>query len=667
MTARDRSRLFWVIAALVLVVAFIQRSTFLAKTEGLVIADEAEYLLMAQSLRNDGKPPVMAKRPWGLPLLQAPLIEMNPEDPAATFDVSPARALSILGLLFAAAGAAVVAQRVAGRWAGLIAFAVVALHPETAFWSQTYLTDVPFCALAIAAVALWNRDRPFASGLTLATGLVLRYAGIIFVAAFFFAALLQRNRRRLVPFLLGWIPPLLILGALDAVFWGKAFQSILVFTRDQAAAFVPEWLFDVPDAGLEGPAAEDRVLAAPRDWYKRSTLWYVTEMPRILTWSGILLVALYPFVRRKLERRRDTDFALVASVLYLVMLSTLQAKEERYLVSSAPLVAAVCGVAGVALVQQATQWRRLSGVVATLGIVGVLLLFARSSWKIQGSRPASPHGSTVQALPTHYSSERIIGVDAPWKLAANVQIRGNWGRVWIGTRRGLVHAPDLFLDLAGDESSPLYAEAQRALDSVDCWILPRSWSYEENHDMWAWLNTHCRVEEVVYDRGRHQYSVLSLRPNERTDTAPAFWELLPADDGSAALARFAGGVELRSLSLSRSALRSTQARLDFVWYLPADLETGALVRARFERRYPDSEHPPSSRATDTFELLPETGPRRTERLGKLVRESRYLLLRKEPIWVTLEVAPNSWEGGLEREWTSLETSGDVSVVVPLPE
>ncbi len=665
-----RDWLFWTAATLVAVFAFALRGNGLSRVEGLVLADEAEYLLMAESLRSVGNPPVMPKRPWGLPLLQAPLLEMDDEDPYSGFDASPARAISIAALLLAAAAAALFAQRAAGRWAALAAFALVLFSPEVGYWSQTYLTDVPFAALAMLGVALWARGSPFAAGVAMGSGLLFRYPGFLFLGAFVVVALLQRRWPETLRFALGCLGPLLALGLLDAIFWTQPFESVLVFTSDQAAAFLPDWIYESPNA-VKGAVDPDRVLAAPRGWYKRPLWFYVRELPDAATWPALALLALYPIARFGLERRREVDVLLFTGLVYVVGMSGLQSKEVRYLVPVLPLFACV-GAATCAGLYTRTRVLLGGRVGTSAGVLVAALLVltlghsARESWRLQRSRQHQPNGAIVDALPPLSAGHRLIGVDAPWKLAADVQVRGTWSAAWIGPRRGLVHAPDLFKDLAIQDGGPRAGSARQALESVDWWILPRSWRYQDSSGLWIWINATCTFEGLTYDPAEHYYPVMSFRPGRDPSAPPCLWEILPAEDGPA-LARFAGGLELRSATLVRPDPRSMQARIDFVWSIPADFEGGAFTRVFVEALHDEPGIPPSRRAADSFEVVPEEGDARAKRVGVRLRESRYFLLAKERLQVTVDMAVNSWADPIAVEATSLERTGESGVIVPLGE
>lgn len=663
-----RDWLFWTAVTLVCVFAFALRGNGLSRVEGLVLADEAEYLLMAESLRSAGNPPVMPKRPWGLPLLQAPLLEMDDEDPYSGFDASPARAVSVAALLLAAAAAALFAKRAAGRWAALVAFGLVVFSPEVGYWSQTFLTDVPFAALAMLGVALWARGSPFAAGMAMGSGLLFRYPGFLFLGAFVVVMLLQRRWPETLRFALGCLPPLLALGLLDAIFWSQPFESVLVFTSDQAAAFLPDWIYGSSDA-VKGAVDPDRVLAAPRNWYKRPLWFYARELPNAATWPALALLALYPLARFGLERRREVDVLLFTGLVYLVGMSGLQSKEVRYLVPILPLFACVGAATCAGL---CVRTRELiagrGGAAAGLMIAGLLAIVlgfsGRESWRLQRARPHQPNGAIVEALPPLSAGHRLIGVDAPWKLASDVQVRGTWSAAWIGPRRGLVHAPDLFLDLASSPGSGRVKSARTALDSVDWWMLPRTWRYQDSSGLWVWINASCTFEGLVYDPVENIYPVMSFRPGREPGAPPCLWETFPPADGEA-LARFAGGLELRSATLVRPDPRSMQARVDFIWSVPADFPGGAFVTAYIERVHDDPSIPPSRRAADAFEVVPEEGDARAKRVGVLLRESRYFLLAKEPLRVTVDMAVNSWDEPLAVEETTLQQFGPTGVIVPL--
>jgi len=671
--ARSR-RLFWLAAVFVLALVTWQSARSQARVDGVFLADEAEYLLMAERLRVDGHPPVLPKRPWGLPLMMAPLLRLDAEDAPVGFDPSPARSIGSLALLVAALASAALAARVAGRWAGLCAFGYVGLQPELVFWSVAFLTDVPTCALAALAALCWTRERPFAAGLALGATLLLRHPALLFIGAFGAVALGQRRWRDAAWLALGLLPPLALVGALDALLWNAPFESLGVFVADQLEAFAPEWLRETPPEALAD--APQKLRAAPSALYVRERFdWYFRELPSVLTWPGLVLLLSYPFVRGRTEHRRELDFVLATSIVYVLVLSVLRSKEERYLVTVLPLCGAAFGaIAGIwgarALAATRAGRSRAVGVIAIGGAVALLVGYVAISHETLARRPHQPHGALVAALPENAASARALGVDEPWKLAAHVQIRGRWSHAWAGPRLGLVNSANLFDDLARrsfatGEAERRRGKTQQLLDACGAWILPQAWSHQDQLPLWKWMNQNGEIDGLFHDPLENGYAVLRFRRADPGVTTPCLWELSPASPGPT-LARFEGGLELRSVEARRHPTREGEVCVEFVWFVPADWERPVLARVLFLELHPgEPGRAPSALRKDIHGVIPGAGPLLDARRGALVRLRRYVLLPDVPVQLELGVEEEETRVVLSVEETAHPQSDGQRVTLPL--
>ncbi len=667
-------RLFWLAALFVLALVTWQSARSQTRVQGVFLADEAEYLLMAERLRVDGRPPVLPKRPWGLPLVIAPLLRLDAEDAPVGFDPGPARSVGSLALLVAALAAAAFAARVAGRWAGLCAFGYVGLQPELVFWSVAFLTDVPTCALAALAALCWTRERPFAAGLALGATLLLRHPALLFIGAFGIVAVGQRRWRDAAWLALGILPPLALMGALDAFLWSAPFESLGVFIADQLDAFAPEWLGARPPETLAN--TPEKLRAAPSALYVRERFdWYFRELPGVLTWPGLALLLSYPFVRGRTQHRRELDFVLATSVVYVLALSVLRSKEARYLVTVLPLCGAAWGaIAGLwgarALEVTRARGSRVAAVVAIGGAAALLAGYVAIARETLARRPHRPHGAIVAALPADAASARALGVDEPWKLAAHVQIRGRWGHAWAGPRLGLVNSANLFGDLArkhslpGDDK-PRKDSAGQLLDACDAWILPQAWSHQDQLPLWEWMNRNAEVDGLFHDPHENGYAVLRFRRAEGGVSTPCLWELSPAAPGPA-LARFEGGLELRSVEAQRHPTRQDEVRVEFVWFVPSDWERPVLARALFLELHPDEPgRAPSALRKDIHGLIPGAGPLRDARRGALMRLRRYVQLPDVTLQLELVVEEEETRVVLGVEETAHPHADDQRITLPL--
>lgn len=670
-TRAPRSRLFWLAALFVFALVAGQSARSQARVEGVFIADEAEYLLMAERLRAEGRPPVLPKRPWGLPLLLAPLLRLEAEDAPTGFDASPARAVGSLALLAAALAAAALAARAGGRWAGLLAFGYVGLQPELVFWSVAFLTDVPTCAFAALAALLWSRDRPLAAGLALGSTLLLRHPAWLFVGAFAAVALGQRRWRDTAWLVLGLLPPLALAGALDAFLWSAPFESLGVFVADQLEAFTPDWLRATPPVEALVPPPE-KVRAAPSALYARESFdWYLRQLPSVLTWPGLVLLLSYPFVRQRSTKRRELDFLLATSVVYVLVLSLLRSKEERYLVTVLPLCGAAWGAIAALWGARALEAARAGharpvAVVAVGGAVAILGGYVAIALDQLARRPHRPHGAMVAALPEDVGSARALGVDEPWKLASEIQIRGRWSHAWTGPKLGLVNSANLFAALARGPLAPGNDRAVKLIEACDAWLLPQAWSHEDQLPLWDWINRNCEVDGVFFDAEENGYPVVRFRRVEGGAAEPCLWGLSPASPGPA-LARFEGGLELRAVEVERHPTRSDEVCVEFVWFVPADWERPVFARALYQELHPDQPgRPPSALRKDTVGVIPSAGPLRDERRDALVRLRRYVLLPDVPLQLELTLEEEETRAGLAVEATELPQPDELRLTLPLP-
>ncbi len=159
---------------------------------GNVSVDGVYYLEQARSLVSSGVLPFCNFAPgWPL-VLSIPLVFMDLSDPMA-----PLRAAQIanviLGAVMGLLTFLMVARRL-GRWAGLLAAAVILLLPLDILLSRGDLSEMTYACCLVGSWLLLDSRRRFAAGLLLGFAYVVRPEAMLIVAALGLWCLIRERR-----------------------------------------------------------------------------------------------------------------------------------------------------------------------------------------------------------------------------------------------------------------------------------------------------------------------------------------------------------------------------------------------------------------------------------------------------------------------------------------
>lgn len=180
-----------------------------------------------------------------------------------------------------------------------------------------------FSALALLqALAAWEASprRDVRAGAWLGAAFVARYPAGLFLLPFAAAYVRDRDARGFARWCFGAAVPLGLLGALDALVWGRPWHSVFAYAD-----------FNL----VRGRAALD--YGARPVWFYLATVWAFAP-------AALLAVAL----RR--PRMRDGGMTLAVALTYLAVMSLLAHKEPRFLLAIVPALVIAAGRA-------VTVWR----------------------------------------------------------------------------------------------------------------------------------------------------------------------------------------------------------------------------------------------------------------------------------------------------------------------
>ena len=632
----------WTLALAVLVLFAVFRADALLRVRGVFLADSAEYLLMTRYLlTGEGDLSwVRDLRSCFFPLLlAAPLFAADLMGAGGDgFDPAPARGVVLAFHALALLGAWRLGSLLAGPRAGFLAAGFTAVVAELGYWSTDFLTDVPAAACIVWAAVARLRGRPAAAGVWLGVAVLLRYQSLIALAAFLAGPLLRRRWRELGRLLLGLVPPLLLLGLLDALYWGRPFVTLYNFTLKQVITFLPlEWAMKLrPDK----PAGYD----APLGYAPRGRGYYLENLAAVLTWPLLAGLALYPLVRHRLRDRRGADLAVWVSVLTLGVLSLQRYKETRYLVAVIPLAAAV-SAASVGALAGALARRLVPGRVApaaALALPAALLAGAALySWERQRSLPHRPYASVIEAVyavPME-GEQPTVGLEHPW-MVEGVPAPGLYRRLNISVLLG---------ELARAASEEEALAIERRVYATGHFVLPHM-DLDSYARAWDWINENTVLEGFHYEGPENNPpdklgAVMRFRRSEAEDRERPFYELAdPISARRQRLVLFESGVEF--IGVAARAMRPSERAvcLQFHWRLPAPLPPP--VRATFCLGHGEEQ----LEVFDGFQLVPAGEPERERWLGAALRVHRYVVLpedlRREELRLYLKLtSPATPEGG----------------------
>ncbi len=386
------------------------------------IADQSEYLALAQNIRLHGVFSYGAAHSWGGPGLLntgGPFLPTAARPPlfplfmAALWwgDAPPllqARVVqSIMGGLIAAL-VYLMTLKMFGRRAALFAGFGMALAPLSITLPAAILTETLFTFLLVLAMWLWNRNHFLAAGIFLGLATLTRAILLPILAAIALLALVLRfNRTTHLKILLGAvlvIAPWAIRNAITqhafvpvaSMGWGA---NILLGTYDIPLDAGNPWLIVIKDEKFTGiardspsetiaegqfmKAALERIAAAPLDW----VVVRIKQYPRLFVSSGYYLLPIIPLPKmmmRLVYAGGGVLFILLSAWgLYLARAQWRQVYpaalvvivfcasqfpgvgEERYITQVVPLLMIFAGIAMARL----TSWSR-GGMASTPSALG---------------------------------------------------------------------------------------------------------------------------------------------------------------------------------------------------------------------------------------------------------------------------------------------------------
>ena len=391
--------LFAILASFVIAVVRLHPSNFFGLTE-----DDSIYFSSAKALA-EGKgyvlesfpgTPAATKYPVFYPWMLSWVWRWNPSFPANLRD---AIAVTMaFGVLYVTA-AFLFLRRLKGlnQAEALFLTAFCALHPLVIFYSGQLLADIPFAALALAAIvlaesALGSEARPsLAAFCGLVTGLAIltRVLGVPVAAGIAVAFVLRRAWRQLAVFC-GCVAP--FFGALA---WRVIFSRPSTSPASGAAASSPGWIQTwayytnylnvwkegVPNAAVFAAMLKNSVLL----FLRAPAEYFVPRSPTENAFTAAILIALVSLLilRGVLRFSRDRGSRSILWILLFYILIALSwnfPQATRFLIPFLPLFAAGLWVEGrnifrlahAALTSPAPVAEKL--VASALGIVVVVFI-----------------------------------------------------------------------------------------------------------------------------------------------------------------------------------------------------------------------------------------------------------------------------------------------------
>lgn len=209
--------------------------------------------------------------------------------------------------------------------AALLAGAMAAFSPLTLVFDARCLAEAATAPLIAAGALLLlpkgegrGARRSFAAGVLVGVACFLRYQAGLLALGLAAVPLVRRRSDELAAYALGGGAAAIVGGALDWAIWGRPFHSLRVY-----AAF-----------HLRNAVGVHEGLEPLPPWWYAEVAW---------SSSGIALLALAAGLLLAVARVPRARAPLAAAALFFVAHSILRQKEFRYLLSIAPLVAAIAG------------------------------------------------------------------------------------------------------------------------------------------------------------------------------------------------------------------------------------------------------------------------------------------------------------------------------------
>ncbi len=377
----------WVLLALLLAVAAwrLHLPAFHGSNFA-VVPDAEEYALSAERLVSlgrldielEGRSHPTSTSPGFSVLFLAPVYAL------AGPELGNAIHIELAFALLALAAAFLLAQRLAGPWAGLGAGAALLLHPTFERWSREVMTDVPSLALGLWAVFLslrapreWSGARALAVGLLVGLAFALRFVGLALIAPAFLLVLASPKPVR----------NLVLLGA-------PSLAVLLATLGYQARTFGDPWR-----------TGYHYWNSVPYDYAELafSVRYVARNLAALGPWHMALPLLALALAIPWLARSRSTRLACLALVLAalptsLFYLSYYYVDERFHL----PLLAAGCILAPVALA------RALPAFPERTTWLGLVPLAALAFWPAPPQDPMPGRRSTANALARLLPEDAVV-------------------------------------------------------------------------------------------------------------------------------------------------------------------------------------------------------------------------------------------------------------------
>ncbi len=656
---------FWFLALLACATFVVFRWSAYLRVQSPLIADSIEYSTIARSLLSDDafrlKP---VRSPFFSLLLAIPLVPERLIAGAGPLDLTPALLVPLLSAVLAVLGTYRLGVLIFGPWAGLSGAFLLGVLPVLTYWSSDWLTDAAGAAAVVWAIVFWLEKKVFRVGVVLGVGVLLRYQGLIPMAAFFAVPVLTRRWRDLFRLSLGFLPMFALLGVLDAWYWGAPFRSLSTFVPRQLTTFLP-----VDMVGEVIPVDAVQTMPVPPDdsaveaVTAKARTWYVERAPEVFGWPLLVCFLAFPLAAWKL-RARETRAAVVLSLWIagatLILLSFQRYKTERYLLGIAPMVAALGGASAAwfadAFARRAGSWSR------PLSMLFLAILHTWTCWELQSVQRYRPFASFVDAVETIPAAARpcTVAVGRSWVLAPEHQFEV--------AERGALYSRDFtiydigllipYLSLPSEEQAT--SPFRTLVESVDYYaIYPPDSEATQPH--LTWINENTVFDGLFFDPKENRRPLLRLRRDEREDRERPLWDrddpLARNGDVRARFTTRDASVDtelvLVDVDVSPIAGGALALRLDLRWRLPT--REGVTLRA--EVRIGD-EH--GLLVADPFALIPRLPVVAEPYRGAALRISRYLTCLRPPIgkpFVRLRAMALFEEGG-KRVRSQLAVEGD---------
>jgi hypothetical protein len=319
------------------------------------------------------------------------------------------------------------------------------------------------------------------------------------------------------------------------------------------------------------------------------------------------------------------------------VLSAQRYKEPRYLVSVAPMIAALGAagalwvIAGVVRILGRNGIGAIGTGLVLLGLVGVT--YGRSCRVIQRRLWFQPFGSYLQAAETIPEEARpaTVGLERRWLLSLEHPVRATGGWAWFSRDFATFDLANAVSFFQARPSQWDELPARRVVDELDYVLIPPPQTPAEMGRQ-RWLNDRTLFDGYFFDRHENETACIRLRRCDDSGGNGPFWN---TDDRrareGAAMAEFTAGVKLVGFDATVLPTAPDGVKFDVRWRLPdtEGLRVIAIVSVMNEWR--------GMLARYQSWLLPgdETGQR--ERRGAALRDTHYTSLLARPAGGDLHV------------------------------